>query len=392
MKRKTNYLLQTWVALICCILLSSCGRLEKGNLVCIDVTQTYPEKEVALSDITDITYVHITSDNEEYLFKGRMVSFWENTIMIHDTGSGSLLFFTKEGNPKSRFNRKGNGPEDYIGVNQVVYDEERDEVFVAFRNVIQVYSSTGDYKRKISLPPETVVSPMVSFDDESLFLYDAGGQLPTDVREESYASPFVRISKTDGKVLDSVELPTADIVLGLHRDMNGRQMLVRGLTHRLMQCAEGVLLCNPETDTVFLYGKDGHLAPVMYKTPAVDALDPMVYLNNCIDAGRYQFMELYTVRFEEGALPYPATYLMRDKETGEVFRQKITLPEYKGKSFIISPRQSGRYENGAFFELDLMELKQAYNEGKLSGKLKELVATLDEDKDNNIFLLAKFKS
>jgi hypothetical protein len=391
MKAKTN-LLRTFIALICCLAAYSCGRPEKDGPAHIDVAQTYLEKEVALSDIADVTYVYINSDHEDYLFSGRVVSFGKNTIMIHDTGSGSLLFFTKEGNPKSRFNRKGNGPEDYINVNQVVYDEVKDEVFVAYRNVIQVYSSTGDYKRKITLPPGAVVSPMVSFDDESLFLYDANGQLPAEAREASYASPFVRISKTDGKVLDSVELPTADIVLGLPRDMNGRRMLVRGLTHRLIQCAEGALLCNPETDTVFFYGKDGLLTPVMYKTPAVGASDPMVYLNNCIDAGRYQFMEVYTVRFEEGALPYPVTYLMRDKETGEVSRQKITLPDYKGKNFIISPRQSGRdYENGVFFELDLIELKQAYNEGKLSGKLKDLAATLDENKDNNVFLLAKFK-
>ncbi|MDR0699098.1 MAG: 6-bladed beta-propeller, partial [Tannerella sp.] len=70
----------------------------------------------------------------------------------------------------------------------------------------------------------------------------------------------------------------------------------------------------------------------------------------------------------------------------------IILPDYKRKSFFISPRQSGRdYENGAFFELDLIELKQAYSENKLSGKLKELTASLDESKDNNIFLLFEFK-
>jgi len=42
-------------------------------------------------------------------------------------------------------------------------------------------------------------------------------------------------------------------------------------------------------------------------------------------------------------------------------------------------------------EFDLIELKQAYRDNKLNGKLKELVATLNEDEDNNVFVLIQFK-
>jgi hypothetical protein len=41
--------------------------------------------------------------------------------------------------------------------------------------------------------------------------------------------------------------------------------------------------------------------------------------------------------------------------------------------------------------LSLYELKQAYLENKLSGKLKELVATLNEDEDNNVLMMVEFK-
>jgi hypothetical protein len=103
-------------------------------------------------------------------------------------------------------------------------------------------------------------------------------------------------------------------------------------------------------------------------------------------------MEVYTLRFEEGARPYPVDYFMCDKSTGELFRQKIVLPDYKSKNVFISPRQTGRdYENGAAFELDLIELKQAYTENKLSGKLKEIVAASDQDEANNVFVLFQFK-
>ncbi|MDR1645237.1 MAG: 6-bladed beta-propeller, partial [Tannerellaceae bacterium] len=65
--------------------------------------------------------------------------------------------------------------------------------------------------------------------------------------------------------------------------------------------------------------------------------------------------------------------------------------DYKDKTVFISPRQTGRdYENGAAFELDIIELKQAYAENKLSGRLKEIVASSDEEEANNVFVLFQF--
>ena len=92
---------------------------------------------------------------------------------------------------------------------------------------------------------------------------------------------------------------------------------------------------------------------------------------------------------------------MRNKKTGEVVRPKFLLPDYLGKEFIMDAHRlnadgrifnDGRiYNDGYYFELGLYELKQAYRENKLSGKLKELVATLNEDEDNNVFMLVEFK-
>ena len=208
-----------------------------------------------------------------------------------------------------------------------------------------------------------------------------------DLLVDDFYIPFVRISKKNANVLDYIELYSNKLIL---KDITSGAV---GRTTRLVKCKEGALLCNPETDTIFLYCKDKTLTPVICKTPLVSTMEPMVYLNNCIDkGGRYQFMEVFTVRWEEGAFPFPAKYYMRDKLTGEIFSQKILLPDYTGKEFFISPTQSGMfYEDGVYFELDLIELKQAYSENKLSGKLKDLVATLNEDKDNNVFIFIHFK-
>ena len=68
------------------------------------------------------------------------------------------------------------------------------------------------------------------------------------------------------------------------------------------------------------------------------------------------------------------------------------IPDYKGKNIMISSK-FGSFLHGNVIRigLDLMELKQAYRENRLSGKLKELVATLNEYEDNNVFMLVNFK-
>jgi len=41
--------------------------------------------------------------------------------------------------------------------------------------------------------------------------------------------------------------------------------------------------------------------------------------------------------------------------------------------------------------LDFVELKEAYKENKLNGELKELIATMDEEEGNSVFMLVQFK-
>ena len=113
----------------------------------------------------------------------------------------------------------------------------------------------------------------------------------------------------------------------------------------------------------------------------------MIAMDICMDAGNFQFLSVLRDLANGGT----SSYYIRDKKTGEIFRQKIILPDYKGKDFYIDPRFHNYYEKGYHFELDLYELKEADRANKLSGKLKELVAALNEDEDNNVFILVDFK-
>jgi hypothetical protein len=374
----------------------SSNRQSENGLPCIDLLKNYSEKKIILTDIADVTCVHLDKENDDYLYKGTIRYITENIIVIADDSSGSILFFSRDGNPKSRFNHYGAGPEEYSykgrDITSLIYDETKNEVFISYSNIILVYSSTGEYKRKIILPKGTRML-IVDFDDLSLFVYDRQKQFDKfmkkiDFSPRSIDSSYFRISKTDGRVLDYVIIPNNEKDL---TDCGGGRVLLN--FGNIRRCAAGLLLSNPETDTVFLYMKDKSITPVFCKKPLVGDVYPKVVLNNFMDAGRYQFMTVQTIFNLNDIAKFPFKYYVYDKQAGEIFSQKVILSDYQGKELFISAQNTlfNGNESLAYFELDLIELKQAYRENKLSGKLKELVATLDEEKDNNVFMFAHFK-
>jgi len=373
------------------IALPSC-QMQNSDVPYIDVNKKYPEKEIILSDIAEISYIHLNSDDSDYLYDGSINVISENTLVVVDK-SGTILFFSKDGMPKSRFNCLGNGPGEYRNVRNVLYDEASDDLFVIESRKIHVYSSAGRQKREIMLPQGTIINGIVSFDDHSLFFYDVSKEIKrtiannADLTSEDWIAPFYCISKIDGTILDYLELINFSTYLGIYK--NGIRLSTP--TKRIVKCSEGVLLCNAGIDTVYLYGYEKSLTPVLFKTPPVTSLHPIEFLDNCYDIGNYQFIKIIIVQ-EGDIYPgiFPAKYFVRDKRTGEVFKQKFLLTDYKGKEVIISYDTGGIYEKGFWFELDLTELKTAYDDNKLSGQLKELVATLKDD-DNDVIVLVNFK-
>ena len=392
-------------------IISSCsfGRHKQEGLPFIDVRKEYPEKELTLTDFADVTYINLNSDNENYLYKSILFRYCitENTFVMYDNSSFSILFFSKEGTPKSRFNRNGQGPEDYWGLTRLLYDEESDDLYVINDQApyIQVYSSIGDYKRKIPLPQQKLVtksnvkitqqvelSTLVSYDNLSFLAY---WDNHSTVLNKTYGFPayttYYRISKENGEILNSFNLPRNDIPLAVSDNAGGSIM---GFPVRLIKSIDGFLLCNPESDTVFLYARDHSISPVFHKIPSIANLDPMMYISIIADVSRYQFFTIKKIpKTHYSTDVYPVAYF-RDKETNEIFRQNIILPEYQGEKFNITailPTNAVGDTNGYVFNLDLTVLKKANTENRLSGKLKEMVDKLNELEDNNIFMIVRFK-
>ena len=362
------------------LLCSGCTS-EKGNVsnyIQFKINASYPEKEIHLEEVVDIEYLQIEFD-EYFLFSETPAIITKNIIIICRYIAGDILIFSRIGKPLSKFNHKGNGPREYTYIEKLLYDESSDELFIKSANKILVFSSSGEFKREIKLLNMSI-REIFNYDSKTLLLYDD---------YNLYPSPFVIISKEDGRVVDSIEIPKGkEIELFVMRQ--DRANILIAPAYHIVKYNDGYLLTDFSIDTVFYLSNEKELSPVLVRKPSMQSMDPVIYLNSFVEAGNYEFVSAITVKNENNQLP--RTYLMRDKKTGLIYRQKITFNDYKGKEVTLSPEtivntQDNRF---GFINLDLTELQDANHENKLSGRLKELVDKSDED-GNDIYMLLHFK-
>lgn len=391
----------------------SCQQKQRQHeeLVTIDVTQDYPEKEILLSDIADINYMQLDETEDDYLYKGTILRISDNYIIVFDDPTGNILFFSKDGTPKSKFNRKGNGPGEYIHVLRSLtwYDEAKDNLYVKNHNKVDIFSSTGDYKHSFPLAEGLDVTEMFLLVDNSLLFFDmsaemkytyehfnleketAGNEQTTP--QESLSSFFVRFNLENGDELNRFSLPK-DYQVDLTLTFSGFGMsVVRNASmNHIVKHPEGVLLHTQETDTVFLYNaRQENLTPVMVQTPSLPTLAQPSFLNTYIETDKYQFIEF--TRLDKEKEDYFSTYLLYDKSEGRIYKQKVILDDFPEKEIFISASLASGTQNAheILIELTIDELMDAYKKNQLKGRLREMAASMNEESENNVLILLKLK-
>ena len=363
------------------------SRKENDNsLMQIDVSASYPEKEIMLEEVADIEYLQLEFD-EDYLFSNPPCIVTSQKIIISDREN--VLIFSRNGKPLSKFNRKGQGPGEYTYIYELLYDETSDEVFLKSEDKFLVYSSSGKYKRTFPLLGRfyDIFSKFVNYDSETILLYDDDAGYP-----DNYSSAFSFISKKNGSVVDSIMIPKGKRVA--HFAQTSAESIVYAPPYWIVKHRDGYLLTDYSIDTVYFFSREKKLTPILVRKPNIQSMNTNIILNSMIEAGNYNFFLSITIKAveENGRYRLPSKYLMRDKKTGSVYQQKITFKDYQGKIINISPKiiENTKDSRLGLVVLDLTELIDANAENKISGKLKELVENSDE-LGNDILILLHFK-
>ena len=364
------------------------GNKEASELPQIDVHTNYPEKEICLQDVAEVSYVALDSQ-DDLLFNGSVGSLSDKGIVIYDGSHQRLLFFDKQGKFLNSVDRKGQGPEEYSMMFYVFVNWDKNEVVVfCSHSQIMVYSLDGTFKRRMTFETDVNPGDMYKWSDDQFVTYRRG-VLDEDGELEPY-QPIVFYSREIGKMEDSLsyrkehEFP---VIIG-----NGSMQISYP---SLVKLNGDVYVNDLSADTIYrLVPPTKALQPVITRTPSV------------VDDGDGYFMDLYGItsrfyffKFSSRQLSFDAGNFriideksknaIYDRKDGKVYHPKFSNKDYPSMENC-ELRFSEEVHACATMQIEAFDLIEALEAGKLSGELKTIAEGLKED-DNPVLMVVKFK-
>ena len=374
--------------LFCTLILgASCTRQKNANnltekhLWTIDVTKKYPTKDIYLQDIADIEYIPLET-NDSILWKGREIRYMDEEYIMGASGDMGVYFHDRTGKALHSFQRKGSGPQEYTGFTQIQYDKEHDEIYIkSFDDKYLIYNRKGNFKRSFKL-----ASFQTSFDTAIEYFILNDEEFIEYLLNQNY---YRRISRQTGKHLGDIKLSGENPNMTLAFRKNG--MRFSTAVNHSTKTENGYILTAFPSDTTYLLTKDLQLTPIGVRTPPINSMEVPIFLLPVKNTMRYYFM--YTVKKEDR---FPTKLYMLDKKENQIYYLKnyFKNKDFEGKTHSLdiygTASNANLPSNVCVESIRAHKLIEAYQEGKLSGKLKDIAANLKED-DNPVLMVVKFK-
>ena len=383
---------KTFTTLILLTTLLSCGERNNqptGDIITINVTARFPHKELIVQDFMNVEYI-ILEDADDFLTQGGVLDIGNEIILVRNNiPDGNIYVFDRNGKGLRVINRMGQGGEEYIRIHMALLDEENRQIFVAdFRRVL-VYDFYGNFIR--SFPIENL-RRLRRFDSEHLI----GIETSVEINEHSTESqPFVLISKKDGSIVNDIRIgleqginPTVTGTLGDGRMFS---LYLPGNVNPFVPSRYGWILSELASDTIFRLLPDFTKEPFIVRRPAVHSMNSEIFLLPKLITERYYFFHTFHRDFQSSR---NFTHLMYDTQENTVFRYTLYNGDFYPKraislssfSAVEIDIDSGRI---AFIHnIEAYQLVEAYENGELRGRLKEIASKLHED-SNPVIMLVK---
>ncbi|MDR1114703.1 MAG: 6-bladed beta-propeller [Tannerella sp.] len=398
--KKTNTILAVTLSV-----LTGCGEQKSmtGDVVTVDVTKNYPKKELILQDFLDVEYIPLETSSE-FITMAHVEAIGKEVIVVRNRNRSSDgdIFFFDAGNGKGlkKINRLGQGGEEYIFLLGVTLDEDNGEIFVNdhYSKKVFAYDLSGKFKRSFAHSAHVAGSyynRIYNFDREHLICHEFNA----DMDRTSDRSIFQVISKQDGSVTREIRIPYHEkksTVLMLIDEASGEGIMAGARNEELILFRDGWLLVEPSSDTIYRLQPDYSLTPHIARTPSIRSMNPEIFLFPGVLTDRYTFMQTVkrTYDFVVNA-GFPRTDLVYDRQENALYRYVAYNADFTDKKPVNLTYGNGiTLINGseiAFLQkLEAYELVEAYEKGRLKGRLKEIAAGLDEE-SNPVIMLAKHK-
>ena len=367
------------------------GNNQSDGFITVDVTKSYPKKELILQDFMDVEYIKLET-NDDFITQGIVMDVGKDIILIRNARDGNILIFDRNGKGIRKINRMGQGPEEYIMSINIILDEDNAEIFVndGPSSKINVYDLYGNFKRRIRYKEGALVDNIYNYDKDNLICQDNFSTSP-DVDLKIHRNSFFLVSKQDGSIRD-IEIPFFKKISKILTFQNEQGMIFTAFPRNslITPFQNNWLLTEPSSDTVFMYLPDHNMTPFIVRAPSVQSMDPETFLFPGVFTDRYYFMESVKKEYDfESLTGLQSKKIMYDKQDKKIYEYTVFNNDYNERTENLSLR-SFNEEIAFYARLEAHTLIEDDENGKLTGKLKEIASTLNED-DNPVIMLVKNK-
>ena len=346
----------------------------------LDVNKKYPKKSFSIQDIADVEYVPL-GITDDILWLRRELEYMDEDHIIGANSKTGVMIHDRQGKPLHHFHRQGGGPEEYKSIFGLCYDKKTDEMFINdfMGNKIHVYDLKGNHKRSFctGFGGQNRVNEIKIFNDETLLGYV----------QDDY---WVLLSRTNGKKMAEKSL-RADKVINLRIRKEGGGQANVGMDMMSHQRGEHII-SSYATDTIFRLTPDFKLQPLMAKIPASRSMEIPVFMAYTGQTPRYLFVNTIKKEYDfDKQTGYPSVDYIVDKTDNQIYeRGSITNNDYQGQEVYMEDINADQPSGIYLQSIRASSLVEAYEKGKLSGKLKEIASKLKED-DNPVLMIIKLR-
>lgn len=361
---------------------------KKNTLALIDMRKQYPEKEIILQDIADVSYIALES-NEEFPFNGKVVALEKDKIIAYNFRDGNIFFHSGNGKFEKIINRQGGGPEEYAHIGGLAYHGSKNELFVNdIRGYkILVYDSNGKFKRAFKHLPKTRYRDICCFKDELLVC--------DDLYRPRNSSTFFTISKKDGSLIRNISSPIANRIEPMIAIIHDKWNQTPVNFHYDSKCFSdmGIVLNCLSSDTIYEYSQESKRLPLVTRIPSVQSMTPAVVL--VADGKINQYLFLHSMKLElvkkdnsVSGYSFDTKSYVYDGLQGKVFTPILYNTDYAVKKDRSLPTS---INNGIMInQIPAYKLVDLYNKGELKGKLDKIASKLDIN-DAPVIMMVKYK-
>lgn len=370
--------------------------------VTIDITQSYPKRNLYLQDIADVSYIQLETTEESLLHPSPYYIYYvSDSLIVAKTQEERVVLFDGKGLFQSSFRHKGQSGREYQNIISLAVDVHNRELFIYDYGTlyrIQVYDFEGNYRRTLPLPGHVFISFLQDYSDDCLLVGDNWIKSKENISGISgREKPYFLMSKQTGKVQEELDIKFHQRISNsaILKSEDGTSATAMSIAYNpLVRCHDGWVVGDVSMDTLCLYA-EGKLSPWVIRTPSVYATEPPIITFPTLNTPDYFIFETLPLEFDfkNPQLGFKTTTLAYDYKQGKTFECNLLnrdLPDAGSINFNSSGHINSPWRNAVFDMIPLEQLLDARAKGKVSGPLKNIAAQLTEE-SNPVLVVARLK-